>query len=189
MEPTEPTGTAPKTGEREDLLAMVADQRTNFLYTVAGLTDEQARTRSTVSELTLGGLVKHLAEVQRSWLSVIDGTAAPEVGWADLDPDGNRMTDGETLMRPPRRVPGRGGGLRPGRPRGTRSRPGDHPAALPLVAAGAPRLDRPARPAARVPRDRPPQRPRGHRARGPRRGQHDGADGEGGHGRRVTGGE
>ncbi|MEU3058487.1 hypothetical protein ABZ679_35435, partial [Streptomyces fimicarius] len=31
-------------------------QRTNFLYTVAGLTDEQARTRSTVSELTLGGL-------------------------------------------------------------------------------------------------------------------------------------
>ncbi|MEU2191989.1 DinB family protein [Streptomyces fimicarius] len=97
MEPTEPNGTAPKTGEREDLLAMVADQRTNFLYTVTGLTDEQARTRSTVSELTLGGLVKHLAEVQRSWLSVIDGSAAPEVGWADLDPDGNRMTDGETL--------------------------------------------------------------------------------------------
>ncbi|MFE1364600.1 DinB family protein [Streptomyces anulatus] len=76
---------------------MVADQRTNFLYTVAGLTDEQARARSTVSELTLGGLVKHLAATQLSWLSVIDGTAAPEVDWADLDPDGNRMTEDETL--------------------------------------------------------------------------------------------
>ncbi|MFF8961566.1 DinB family protein [Streptomyces globisporus] len=97
MEPTEPTDSVPQSRERDDLLAMVADQRTNFLYTVAGLTDEQARTRSTVSELTLGGIVKHLADVQRSWLSVIDGTAAPEVGWADLDPDGNRMTDGESL--------------------------------------------------------------------------------------------
>ncbi|MDQ0986154.1 DinB family protein [Streptomyces sp. V2I9] len=95
--PTAPTGSHPQPGERRDLLAMVADQRTNFLYAVAGLTDEQARTRSTVSELTLGGLVKHLASVQRTWLSVVDGTAAPEVGWADLDPDGNRMTDGETL--------------------------------------------------------------------------------------------
>lgn len=93
----EPTGIDPQTGERQDLLAMVADQRTNFLYTVAGLTDEQARARSTVSELTLGGLVKHLAAMQRSWLSVIDGTAAPKVEWADIDPDGNRMTDGETL--------------------------------------------------------------------------------------------
>lgn len=94
---TAPTGGHPGAGERHDLLAMVADQRTNFLYTVAGLTDEQARARSTVSELTLGGLVKHLAATQRGWLSVIDGTAAPEVGWADLDPDGNRMTEDETL--------------------------------------------------------------------------------------------
>ncbi|MBM7055946.1 DinB family protein [Streptomyces durocortorensis] len=97
MNPTASTGSDPWAGERQDLLAMVADQRTNFLYTVAGLTDEQARARSTVSELTPGGLVKHLADVQRSWLSVIDGTAAPAVGWAPLDPDGNRMTDDETL--------------------------------------------------------------------------------------------
>lgn len=97
MKPTESTGSHPQNGERQDLLAMVADQRTNFLYTVTGLTDEQARARSTVSELTLGGLVKHLAEAQRNWLSVIDGTAAPKVDWSDLDPDGHRMTDDETL--------------------------------------------------------------------------------------------
>ncbi|MFB7916578.1 DinB family protein [Streptomyces sp. NPDC056061] len=84
-------------GEREDLLAIVSDQRTNFLYTVADIGEEQARLATTVSELTLGGLVKHLGEVQRSWLAVIDGTAPTKVDWADLDPDGNRMTDGETL--------------------------------------------------------------------------------------------
>ncbi|MFD8827707.1 DinB family protein [Streptomyces sp. NPDC059605] len=88
---------APQAGEREDLLAIVADQRTNFLYTVADVTDEQAGRATTVSELTLGGLVKHLGEVQRTWLAVVDGTAPAKVEWTDLDPDGNRMTEGETL--------------------------------------------------------------------------------------------
>lgn len=41
--------------------------------------------------------MKHLAATQLSRLSVIDGTAAPEVDRADPDPDGNRMTDEETL--------------------------------------------------------------------------------------------
>ncbi|MGW1651241.1 DinB family protein [Streptomyces atratus] len=84
-------------GEREDLLALVADQRTNFLYTVAGVGDEQAGVATTVSELTLGGLLKHLGEVQRTWLAVVDGTAPGKVDRADLDPDGIRMTEGETL--------------------------------------------------------------------------------------------
>ncbi|MBS2962500.1 DinB family protein [Actinocrinis puniceicyclus] len=85
------------TTEREDLLAMVADQRRNFLFTVADITDEQAATRTTVSELTLGGLVKHLAGMQRSWIAVVDGTAPAEYGWSDLDPDHYRMTPSETL--------------------------------------------------------------------------------------------
>ncbi|MFJ2912283.1 DinB family protein [Streptomyces sp. NPDC087228] len=84
-------------GEREDLLAIVADQRGNLLYTVEGISDEQAGLTTTVSELTLGGLVKHLGDVQRTWLAVVDGTAPVAVGLADLDPDGNRMTEGETL--------------------------------------------------------------------------------------------
>ncbi|WP_405698001.1 DinB family protein [Streptomyces sp. NBC_01185] len=83
--------------ERDDLLALVTDQRTNFLYTVAELDDAGARARTTVSELTLGGLLKHLGLVQRSWLDVVEGTAPAKVDWADLDPDGNRMTDGETV--------------------------------------------------------------------------------------------
>ncbi|MEU1348896.1 DinB family protein [Streptomyces sp. NPDC005786] len=85
--------------ERDDLLALVTDQRTNFLYTVAQLDDTQARARTTVSELTLGGLLKHLGLVQRSWLDVVDGTAPAKIDWADLDPDGNRMTEAEELPR------------------------------------------------------------------------------------------
>ncbi|MFF8912125.1 DinB family protein [Streptomyces sp. NPDC015032] len=84
-------------GEREDLLALVADQRVNFLYTVTDVSDEQAGLATTVSELTLGGLVKHLGDVQRTWLAVVDGTAPVTVAPADLDPDRNRMAEGETL--------------------------------------------------------------------------------------------
>lgn len=83
--------------ERDDLLALVTDQRSNFLYTVGNLDDTQARARTTVSELTLGGLLKHLGLMQRSWLDVVEGTAPAKVGWGDLDPDGQRMTDAEKL--------------------------------------------------------------------------------------------
>lgn len=83
--------------EREDLLEIVADQRRILLYTVVEITDKQAATRTTASELTLGGILKHLAGLQRSWLAVIGGTAPAEVGWSDLDPDHYRMTESETL--------------------------------------------------------------------------------------------
>ncbi|MEU9317592.1 DinB family protein [Streptomyces sp. NPDC048295] len=94
---TTSTGDDAQAGERTDLLAIVADQRTNFLYALADIGEDQARLTTTVSELTLGGLVKHLGEVQRTWLAVVEGTAPAEVGRADLDPDGTRMTEGETL--------------------------------------------------------------------------------------------
>jgi uncharacterized damage-inducible protein DinB len=59
------------TGEKADILRMFADQRKNFLYTVRGITDEQARQRTTVSELTLGGLLNHVVSNERSWMKVI----------------------------------------------------------------------------------------------------------------------
>jgi uncharacterized damage-inducible protein DinB len=79
------------TQERDDLLKIVADERRNFLYTVEGITDEQAATRTTVSELTLGGLVKHVAGLQGDWLTVLDGKVP------DIDPDQRTMTESETL--------------------------------------------------------------------------------------------
>ena len=36
-------------------------------FTTRDLTDEQARQRTTVSELTLGGLIKHVTAVERNW--------------------------------------------------------------------------------------------------------------------------
>ncbi|WP_280240917.1 DUF664 domain-containing protein [Nocardia abscessus] len=57
--------------EREDLIAMLADQRALFRITLRGVDDEQARRRSTVSELTLGGLLHHLVSCERHWTSVI----------------------------------------------------------------------------------------------------------------------
>jgi Protein of unknown function (DUF664) len=59
------------TGERADLLEALATQRHFLRHTVEGLTDEQARLRTTASELCLGGLIKHVAEVERKWVDFI----------------------------------------------------------------------------------------------------------------------
>jgi len=75
------------TGERADLLASLARQRHFLRHTVGDLTDEQARQRTTVSELCLGGRF------------ITDGPSAMGGGNADPDAWANlfRMLDGETL--------------------------------------------------------------------------------------------
>ena len=65
-ETTQPTTTA-ATGERADILAILAARRGFLLRTVQGLTDEQAGLRPTASELCLGGLIKHVAAVEAHW--------------------------------------------------------------------------------------------------------------------------
>jgi hypothetical protein len=59
------------TGERADLLASLAKARHFLRFTVRDITEEQARQRTTVSELTLGGLVKHVTAVERNWRTFI----------------------------------------------------------------------------------------------------------------------
>ncbi|WP_432984272.1 DinB family protein [Dactylosporangium sp. CA-233914] len=90
------------TGERADLLESLGMARYFLKYTVRDLTDEQAAARPTVSELTLGGLIKHVGEIERQWARfVTDGPSAvampeDEAGfeaWAN----GFRMLPGETL--------------------------------------------------------------------------------------------
>ena len=51
--------------ERADLLAGLGAARHFLRFTVRDLTDEQARQRTTASELTLGGLIKHVAAVEQ----------------------------------------------------------------------------------------------------------------------------
>lgn len=61
-----PAGTA--SDERADLLQALHAHRAFLRVTVQGLSDEQARQRTTVSTLTLGGLVKHVAATEASWV-------------------------------------------------------------------------------------------------------------------------
>ncbi|RMI29295.1 mycothiol transferase [Nocardia stercoris] len=57
--------------ERTDLIAMLDSQRALARLPFTGIDDEQARLRSTVSELTLGGLLHHLISCERMWTGVI----------------------------------------------------------------------------------------------------------------------
>ena len=63
--------------ERADLLAMLDKQRHFLRFTTRELTDEQAGRRTTASELTLGGLIKHVTLVERNWADfLVRGPAA-----------------------------------------------------------------------------------------------------------------
>jgi uncharacterized damage-inducible protein DinB len=89
------------TGERADLAATLTKHRDFVRFTTRGLTDEQAATRSTVSALSLGGIVKHLTSVERTWSRFI--VEGPRPGrWDDPERiqafvDGFQMQPGETL--------------------------------------------------------------------------------------------
>jgi hypothetical protein len=67
------------TGERADLLDFLAKHRYFLRHTAQGLTDEQANTRSTVSALTVGGLIKHVTAVERTWADFAQGSGGKEV--------------------------------------------------------------------------------------------------------------
>ena len=90
--------TAPTlTGERADLLQVLAKHRGFLRYTVAGLSDEQARLAPTASALSLGGLIKHVTAVEKGWFAFMaGGAAAMEAEPSDWE-NGFRMTGRETL--------------------------------------------------------------------------------------------
>jgi uncharacterized damage-inducible protein DinB len=57
--------------ERHDILETLQKHRGFLRQAVEGVTDEQARSRPTVSELSLGGLVKHVTRVETTWYNFI----------------------------------------------------------------------------------------------------------------------
>jgi uncharacterized damage-inducible protein DinB len=72
------TDTPPQTltGERADLLESLGKHRFFLRLTARGLGDEQARQRTTASELTIGGLIKHVSYVERGWARfIVEGPA------------------------------------------------------------------------------------------------------------------
>ncbi|MCW2523905.1 MAG: DinB superfamily protein [Frankiales bacterium] len=59
------------TRERDDLLQTLAGHRFFLRFTVRELSDEQARQQTTVSALSLGGLIKHVAAAEAQWARFI----------------------------------------------------------------------------------------------------------------------
>ncbi|WP_433161526.1 DinB family protein [Kribbella sp. CA-247076] len=92
-------------GERADILDFLGKHRHFLRYTAQGLTDEQASTRSTVSALTVGGLIKHVSAVERKWAEFAQGAGGDEVPEeVEFTPeliaeweDQFRLTESETL--------------------------------------------------------------------------------------------
>jgi uncharacterized damage-inducible protein DinB len=88
------------TGERADLLESLARTRYFLRHTTRDLTDEQAAQRTTTSELSLGGLIKHVTLTERQWIRFIQvGPSA--MAW-DQSSVGDwmsafRMEPGDTL--------------------------------------------------------------------------------------------
>lgn len=104
----DPTGSP---DERADLLELLCKHRALFRHTLSGLTDDQARGRPTVSDLSLGGLLKHVAETEAEWAGfVVNGPGPmPDIDWANIDwqhpppevvayQDGFAMLEGESLV-------------------------------------------------------------------------------------------
>jgi uncharacterized damage-inducible protein DinB len=65
------------TGERADLIETLRKHRFFLRYTARGLTDEQAGLRPTASELCIGGLIKHVTQMEELWTRfIVEGTDA-----------------------------------------------------------------------------------------------------------------
>ncbi|MCC2274616.1 DinB family protein [Streptomyces sp. ET3-23] len=83
--------------ERGTLLAFLEAQRGGIRRALLGLTEEQARQKPSASELSLGGLLKHVVEVEHNWLRMAQ-QLPPEVQRDESSwPDSFRLVEGETV--------------------------------------------------------------------------------------------
>ena len=108
-EPVERTEPARIAGERESLEQWLDFHRETLLMKCAGLTVEQLKTRSVPpSNLSLLGLVRHMAEVERWWFRMHAGNeqigfqyCSDETDDADFDDldDADAAADLETFRR------------------------------------------------------------------------------------------
>ena len=92
------TDTQTLTRERADLIETLDKHRGFLRFTVRNLTDEQATERTTVSALTLAGVVKHVAETESTWIRFIEqGPAAFGDGSIESWKSQWELQSGETL--------------------------------------------------------------------------------------------
>ncbi|MFF1507367.1 DinB family protein [Streptomyces sp. NPDC058326] len=92
--------------ERGALLNFVEAQRAALRRSLLGLTEEQAAARPSASELSLSGLLKHVAEVEHNWLRLAQQRPGGAPGGSsggerqrtqETWGDAFRLMDGETI--------------------------------------------------------------------------------------------
>jgi uncharacterized damage-inducible protein DinB len=94
----------PVTDERNALREYLAYHQSAYFAVSYGLTDDQARSAPSVSALSVGGLIKHVTGMQRTWMARV--AAAPDAPPQDTRPreqitqdfaEQHVMRDDETL--------------------------------------------------------------------------------------------
>ena len=80
---------APHGDERTALVGFLQRQRELVIWKVRGAADEVLRPVATPTGMTLPGVVRHLENVERSWIrDVFAGQTDLSYDWTDDDPDG-----------------------------------------------------------------------------------------------------
>ncbi|OBA61646.1 hypothetical protein A5647_10485 [Mycobacterium sp. 1100029.7] len=74
----------PVADERSALREYLAFHQSSYFAVAYGLSDEQARSSPSVSALSIGGLIKHVTRMQRSWMTRV--AAAPQAPPSDPRP-------------------------------------------------------------------------------------------------------
>ncbi|MBX9424474.1 MULTISPECIES: DinB family protein [Streptomyces] len=83
--------------ERGALLNFVEVQRAAIRRSLLGLSEEQAASRPSASELSLSGLLKHVAEVELNWLRLAQQRPNERQRSRETWSEGFRLVDGETI--------------------------------------------------------------------------------------------
>jgi hypothetical protein len=85
-------------GERAQLEAFLADQRTEVAALLDGLTEEQARRSLVPSKSTVLSIVKHATFVERVWFDVaLDGRTRAELGLPETVDESFDVDDDDTV--------------------------------------------------------------------------------------------
>lgn len=88
----------PVSDERSGLLAFLAQQRDAVRIAAHGLTDDEARLTPTAGTLSIGGLVKHVAAMERGWMdTLLQRTRPPAEDQAESYADQFTLRPDETL--------------------------------------------------------------------------------------------
>lgn len=95
-------GTAPALSqERQDLIGLLDRHRYFLRTTLRDLDDEQANRRTTVSELTLATLIKHVTATEKQWAAFIVTGPTALGSWDEesiaAHADHFRINEGETI--------------------------------------------------------------------------------------------